>query len=100
AGPERTAAHRGASGGGAPAPSGKASEIHDACGVQRATASSLWHMKVIVRDDLHRIFEWIAKDNRSAAAKLVARIRDRINLLALDSLAKMGRPGHDAGTRE
>ena len=51
-------------------------------------------MKVIVRDsaedDLDRIFEWIANDNRPAAAKLVARIRDRINLLALDSLARMG----------
>jgi plasmid stabilization system protein ParE len=45
-------------------------------------------MKVIVResaeDDLERIFEWIAKDDRPAAGKLVTRIRDRINLLALD----------------
>jgi ParE toxin of type II toxin-antitoxin system, parDE len=37
-------------------------------------------MKVIIResaeDDLDRIFEWIAKDNRSAAARMVAKIRD------------------------
>jgi plasmid stabilization system protein ParE len=61
-------------------------------------------MKVIVHDsaeaDLDRIFEWIAKDNPSAAAKMVARIRDQINLLEIDSLAKMGRPGHVDGTRE
>ncbi len=34
-------------------------------------------MKVIIResadDDLDRIFEWIAKDNRSAAARMVAK---------------------------
>jgi toxin ParE1/3/4 len=61
-------------------------------------------MKVIVHDsaenDLDRIFEWIAKDNRTAATRMVAQIRDRINLLELDSLAKMGRPGVVYGTRE
>jgi toxin ParE1/3/4 len=61
-------------------------------------------MKVIVHDsaedDLDCIFERIAKDNRAAATKIVARIRDHINLLELDSLAKMGRPGLVAGTRE
>jgi toxin ParE1/3/4 len=61
-------------------------------------------MKVIIHesaeDDLDRIFEWIAKDNRSAAARMVAKIRDRINLLEVDSLAKMGRPGLVIGTRE
>ena len=61
-------------------------------------------MKVIIHesaeDDLDRIFEWIAKDNRSAAARMVAKIRDRINLLENDSLAKMGRPGFVVGTRE
>ena len=31
---------------------------------------------------------------------MVARIRDRISLLELDSLAHMGRPGLIAGTRE
>jgi len=59
-------------------------------------------MKVIIResaeDELDSIFEWIAKDNRSAAARMVAKIRDRINLLEIDSLAKMGRPGVVAGS--
>ena len=54
-------------------------------------------MKVFVRqdaeDDLDRIYSWISKDNPSAAADMVARIRDRISLLELDSLAHMGRPG-------
>jgi len=53
-------------------------------------------MKIIIResaeDDLDRIFTWIAKDNRRAAADLVSRIRDRINRLELDPLAHMGRP--------
>jgi len=31
---------------------------------------------------------------------MVAKIRDRINLLEIDSLAKMGRPGLVTGTRE
>jgi plasmid stabilization system protein ParE len=52
-------------------------------------------MKVIVRekagDDLDAIFQWIAQDNPSAAGKMVARIRDRISILELDSLAHMGR---------
>jgi plasmid stabilization system protein ParE len=54
-------------------------------------------MKVIIResaeDDLDRIFAWIAKDNPAAAADMVAQIRDRINLLEIDSLAHIGRPG-------
>jgi plasmid stabilization system protein ParE len=61
-------------------------------------------MKVVVRqdaeDDLDSIFTWIAKDNPSAAAGMVARIRDRIGLLELDSLAHMGRPGAVTRTRE
>jgi toxin ParE1/3/4 len=61
-------------------------------------------MNVIVRasaeDDLDRIFTWIARDNPRAAAEMMARIRDRINLLELDALAHMGRPGFVAGTRE
>ncbi len=61
-------------------------------------------MKIIIResaeDDLDRIFTWIAKDNRRAAADLVSRIRDRINRLELDPLAHMGRPGFVEGTRE
>jgi plasmid stabilization system protein ParE len=61
-------------------------------------------MKVIVREaaegDLDRIFAWIRDLNPAAAAKIVAQIRDRINFLELDSLANMGRPGLDPGTRE
>lgn len=61
-------------------------------------------MKVVVRqdaeDDLARIFSWIFEENPSAAADMVARIRDRISLLELDSLAHMGRPGAVSGTRE
>ena len=61
-------------------------------------------MRVVVReaaeDDLHRIFEWISHDNPTAAAKMAAQIRDRISFLELDSLANMGRPGLDPGTRE
>jgi plasmid stabilization system protein ParE len=61
-------------------------------------------MKVIIREsaenDLDRIFEWISKHNRGAAADLVLRIRERINQLELDPLARMGRPGFVADTRE
>lgn len=61
-------------------------------------------MKVVVRekaeDDLDDIFQWIARDNPRAAAQMVARIRDRIHLLELDSLARMGRPGFVEGTLE
>jgi addiction module RelE/StbE family toxin len=61
-------------------------------------------MNVIIREaawaDLDRIFEWIAKDNPAVAAKIIGRIRDKINLLELDSLARMGRPGRAEGTRE
>lgn len=61
-------------------------------------------MKVIVReaaeDDIDRIFGWIAKDNPRAAAEMVARIRERINQLDLESLAHMGRPGLVEDTRE
>jgi plasmid stabilization system protein ParE len=61
-------------------------------------------MKVIIReaaeDDLDRIFAWIAKGNPRAAADMVSRIRERINLLELDALAHMGRPGFVEGTRE
>jgi len=61
-------------------------------------------MKVLLRedaeDDLNRIFVWISKDNPLAAADMVARIRDRISLLEVDSLAHMGRGGLVEGTRE
>ena len=61
-------------------------------------------MNVVVRekanDDLDDIFQWIARDSPRAATQMVARIRDRINLLELDSLARMGRPGFVEGTLE
>jgi toxin ParE1/3/4 len=61
-------------------------------------------MNVIIHEaasaDLDRIFEWIAKDSPSAAAKVIARIHEKIGLLELDALARMGRPGRAKGTRE
>jgi plasmid stabilization system protein ParE len=61
-------------------------------------------MKVVLRgaaeDDLDCIFVWISKDNPLAAADMVARIRDRISLLEVDSLAHIGRRGVVEGTRE
>jgi plasmid stabilization system protein ParE len=61
-------------------------------------------MKIIIRAtaeaDLDRIAEWIAKDSPSAAARIVATIRDRISVLETDELANMGRPGFVDGTRE
>ena len=61
-------------------------------------------MKVVVRkaaeDDLNRIAEWIAKDNESAARRMVSRIRDHINFLKADELTQIGRPGFVQGTRE
>ena len=61
-------------------------------------------MKVIIReaveDDLDRVFAWIAQDNPPAAADKAAQIRERISFLEADSLANMGRPGLDPGTRE
>ena len=61
-------------------------------------------MRVVIRqsaqDDLDRIAGWIAKDNRSAAVRMVSSIRDQINFLETDELAHMGRPGFVEGTRE
>ena len=51
-------------------------------------------------DDLQRIFEWIAEDNRLAAERLVARVFDRAEALAAPELTHTGRPGRDVGTRE
>src|SRR5260370_37890828 len=45
-------------------------------------------------------FSWIAKDNRRAAEKIVARIFDKAERLAIAGLVHMGRPGLDPGTRE
>jgi len=52
------------------------------------------------RDELADIFEWIAKDNPSAARRLIARIEEKIMRLAVPNLAHMGRPGLIDGTRE
>jgi len=61
-------------------------------------------MKVIIRasaeTDLDHIAEWIAQNSPSAAARVVATIRDRISFLETDELAHMGRPGLVEGTRE
>jgi toxin ParE1/3/4 len=61
-------------------------------------------MKIIVREkaaaDLDALFEWIAQDNPLAATNMVARIVERINLLAATGLAHMGRAGLVRGTRE
>ena len=61
-------------------------------------------MRVIIREsaqaDLDHIAEWIAKDSPSAAARMVATIRDRIGFLETDELTHMGRPGLVEGTRE
>lgn len=52
------------------------------------------------RDDLDRIFAWIAKDSPKAARDMMARIEARIRLLAVSGFAQMGRRGLVAGTRE
>ena len=61
-------------------------------------------MKVVVHEDAARdlddIFDWISKDNPSAAAELVRRIRVRINRLAIAGLTHIGRPGLVERTRE
>ena len=61
-------------------------------------------MRIVVRqeaeDDLDGIFRWIANDNPRAAVDMLTRIRDRINLLELNALARMGRPGFVTGTFE
>jgi toxin ParE1/3/4 len=61
-------------------------------------------MKVVIReaaeDDLNLIAEWIARDNPSAATRVIAKIRDRISFLETDELADMGRPGLIQDTRE
>jgi toxin ParE1/3/4 len=52
------------------------------------------------RDDLDRIFAWIARDNPRAALAMVARIEDKVTRLENRELTRMGRPGLVAGTRE
>jgi addiction module RelE/StbE family toxin len=61
-------------------------------------------MKIIIREradaDLDRIYAWIEKDNPRAAVEVIRRIRERVGRLASATLAHMGRPGLDEGTRE
>ena len=55
---------------------------------------------VRARDDIERLFAWIAQDNPKAALDMVARIETRVRLLAAPGFAQMGRPGLVEGTRE
>jgi len=61
-------------------------------------------MKIIVPEkadaDLDYIFGWIAQTNPRAATDMIRRIRARIGKLETPSLARMGRPGLEEGTRE
>ena len=52
------------------------------------------------RDDIERLFDWIANDNPKAALDMVSRIEARVRLLAAPGFAQMGRPGVVEGTRE
>jgi plasmid stabilization system protein ParE len=45
------------------------------------------------RDELDRIYTWIAQDNPNAASELVARIEAKVMPLADPTLMHMGRPG-------
>jgi plasmid stabilization system protein ParE len=49
-------------------------------------------MKVVIReaaeDDLNLIAEWIARDNPSAATRVIAKIRDRISFLEMTKTVK------------
>jgi toxin ParE1/3/4 len=52
------------------------------------------------KDDLDRIFAWIAKENPGSAYEMIGRIETRIKQLATRGLAHIGRPGLVEGTRE
>jgi plasmid stabilization system protein ParE len=52
------------------------------------------------RDELDRIFAWIAKESPRAALEMIARIEDKVMRLAIPGLMNMGRPGLVEGTRE
>ena len=52
------------------------------------------------RDELGRIFSWIANDNPRAAREMIARIEEKVMRLATPELTHMGRPGLVEGTRE
>ena len=61
-------------------------------------------MKIIVREkadaELDHIFGWVARRNPRVATEMIRRIRARIGKLETPSLARMGRPGLEEGTRE
>ncbi len=61
-------------------------------------------MKLVIReeavDDLDGIYERIAKDNLSAAIRVVRVLRQRMNSILLPELVNIGRPGRRKGTRE
>ena len=52
------------------------------------------------RDDLERIFDWIANENPRAALEVIARIEAKVILLGTPALTYMGRPGLVENTRE
>jgi len=52
------------------------------------------------RDDLDRIFDWIANENPRAATALIGRIEAKVMRLENRELTHMGRPGLVEGTRE
>jgi len=51
-------------------------------------------------EDLQTIFAWIAKDDLSAAKRLLVRIFDKVERLSTPELVRMGRFGRDPGTHE
>ena len=61
-------------------------------------------MKLVIReeavDDLDGIYDCIAKDNLSAAIRVVRVLRQRMNSILLPELVNIGRRGRKTGTRE
>ena len=61
-------------------------------------------MKLVIReeaaDDLDGIYDWIAKDSPSSAARVVRALRHRMNSIILPELVNIGRQGRREGTRE
>jgi len=52
------------------------------------------------RNELERIYAWIAQNNARAARDIIARIEAKAMLLTTASLARIGRPELVEGTRE
>ena len=61
-------------------------------------------MKIVIRqeavDDAEGIYDWIARDSVSSAARVVRALRERMNGILLPELVNIGRPGRKKGTRE